>query len=61
MAGWKSNNIVRLSPDGQNMDIVLKQEDGIKHPKTLCFSRDFKELFVSNEDGKRVDVITVNI
>ena len=61
VAGWKSNNIVRLSPDGQNMDIVLKQEDGIKHPKTLCFSRDFKELFVSNEDGKRVDVITVNI
>ena len=61
VAGRSSDKIVRLSPDGQNMDIVLKQEDGIKHPKTLCFSRDFKELFVSNEDGKRVDVITVNI
>jgi hypothetical protein len=56
VAGWGSHNIVRLSPDGQNSDIVLKKEDGIKRPKTLCFSRDFKKLFVSNEDGKRVDV-----
>jgi hypothetical protein len=45
-----------LSPDGQNSDIGLKQEDGIKQPQTLSFSRDFKKLFVSNEDGKRVDV-----
>jgi sugar lactone lactonase YvrE len=47
---------MRLSPDGQNSDIVLKQEDGIKQPQTLCFSRDFKKLFVSNEHGARVDV-----
>ena len=56
VARWGSNNIVRLSPDGQNSDIVLKQVDGIKNPQTLCFSRDFKKLFVSNVDGKRVDV-----
>ena len=47
VARWGSNNIVRLSPDGQNSDIVLKQVDGIKNPQTLCFSRDFKKLFVS--------------
>ena len=56
VAGWKSNNIVRLSPDIQSSDIVLKQEDGIKQPRTLCFCRDYKKLFVSNEDGKRVDI-----
>ena len=56
VAGWKSNNIVRLSPDRQSSDIVLKQEDGIKQPRTLCFSRDYKKLFVSNEHGKRVDI-----
>jgi sugar lactone lactonase YvrE len=56
VVGWRSHNIVRLSPDGQNSDIVLKKVDGIKKPQTLCFSRDFKKLFVSNEDGKRVDV-----
>jgi hypothetical protein len=52
MAGWGSDNIVHLSPDGQNSDIVLKQVDGIKKPQTLCFSRDFKKLFVSNEELK---------
>ena len=54
--GWDSNNIVRLSPDGQNSDIIMKEEDGISHPVTFCFSRDFKKLFVSNEGGKRVVV-----
>jgi len=56
VTGWMSNNIVRLSPDGQNSDIVLKPEDGINDPQTLCFSRDFKKLFVSNNNGNRVDV-----
>jgi sugar lactone lactonase YvrE len=55
VVGWGSNNILRLSPDGQNSDIIMK-EDGISNPLTLCFSGDFKKLFVSNERGKRVVV-----
>jgi hypothetical protein len=51
-----SNNILRLSPAGQNSDIIMKKEDGISEPITLCFSVDFKKLFVSNERGKRVAV-----
>jgi hypothetical protein len=31
-------------------------KDGISQPITLCFSGDFKKLFVSNEGGKRVVV-----
>jgi sugar lactone lactonase YvrE len=46
VVGWGSNNILRLSPDGQNSDIITK-EDGISNPLTLCFSGDFKKLFVS--------------
>jgi hypothetical protein len=56
VVGLSSNNILRLSPDGQNSDIFMKEEDGISHPVTFCFSRDFKKLFVSNEYGKRVVV-----
>ena len=56
VVGRNSNNILRLSPDGQNSDIIMKKEDGINDPLTLCFSRDFKKLFVSNEGGKRVVV-----
>jgi hypothetical protein len=56
VVGWLSNTIVRLSPDGQNSDIIMKKEDGISEPRTLCFSRDFKRLFVSIERGERVVV-----
>jgi sugar lactone lactonase YvrE len=56
VVGRDSNNILRLSPDRQNRDIIMKKEDGISNPITLCFSRDFKKLFVSNEWGKRVVV-----
>jgi sugar lactone lactonase YvrE len=54
--GRNSNNILRFSPNGQNSDIFMKKEDGISEPITLCFSRDFKKLFVSSEGGKRVVV-----
>jgi sugar lactone lactonase YvrE len=56
VVGRNSNNIVRLSPDGQNSDIIMKKNDGISQTFTLCFSKDFKKLFVSNELGKRVVV-----
>ena len=56
VVGSDSNNILRLSPDGQNIDIIMKKDDGINDPLTLCFSRDFKKLFVSNEGGERVVV-----
>ena len=56
VVGFGSNNILRLSSDGQNSDIITKKEGGISDPVTLCFSRDFQKLFVSNERGKRVVV-----
>jgi sugar lactone lactonase YvrE len=56
VVGRHSNNILRLSPDGQNSHIIMKEDDGISDPRTLCFSGDFKKLFVSNEGGKQVDV-----
>jgi hypothetical protein len=56
VVGRTSNNILRLSPDGQNSDIIMKKEDGIIDPLTLCFSRDFKKLFVSNKSGTQVVV-----
>ena len=56
VVGFRSNNILRVSPDGQNSDIIMRKEDDIFNPRTICFSRDFKKLFVSNEYGKRVVV-----
>jgi len=56
VVGFLSNKILRLSPDGQDSDIIMKKEDGMNGSYTLCFSRDFKKLFLSNEIGKRVVV-----
>jgi hypothetical protein len=42
--------------DGQNSDIIMRKGGDICTPRTICFSRDFKKLFVSNEGGKRVVV-----
>jgi len=56
MTRYGSENIERLSPDGQNCAIVIKREGVNGESRTLCFSRDFKKLFVSNEYRKRVDV-----
>jgi sugar lactone lactonase YvrE len=56
VVGRTSNNILRLSPGGQNSDIIMKKEVGIIDPLTLCFSRDFKKLFVSNKSGTQVVV-----
>ena len=56
VVGSDSNNILRLSPDGQSRDIIMEEEDGIINPLKVCFSRDFKKLFVSNEGRKRVVV-----
>ena len=56
VVGIDTNNILRLSPDGQSRDIIMEEEDGIINPLKVCFSRDFKKLFVSNEYGKRVVV-----
>ena len=56
VVGRHSNNILRLSPDGQNSNIIMKEEDGLSDPRTICFSGDFMKLFVSNEGGKQVDV-----
>ena len=39
---WYSNNVLRLSPDGQNSDIIMKNEDGICNLVTLCLSRDLR-------------------
>jgi sugar lactone lactonase YvrE len=39
----QSNNILRLSPDGQYSNIIMNEEDGISDPRTLCFSGDFHD------------------
>lgn len=49
VAGYYSNNIVRLSSDGKDSKVVLEEKEGIRCPNDLCFSRDYKKLFIASD------------
>ncbi|XP_063448035.1 transcription intermediary factor 1-alpha-like [Mytilus trossulus] len=54
VVGRKSNNVHRLTPNGTESEVILTAEDGIKDPIAICFSHDYKSLYLSNESGKSV-------
>lgn len=56
VVGRQSNNIHRLSADAKTSDIVLSDNEKIKDPLTLCFSKDYRKLFVSNQTGKHINI-----
>lgn len=56
VVGRQSNNIHRLSSDGTSSEVVLNQEDGLNSPIAICFSKDYKQLLVSNNNGRTISV-----
>ena len=49
VAGYETNNVVVLSPDGKNCRQLI---DGLNRPCSLRINIDRNELLASNEDGK---------
>ncbi|XP_071177796.1 protein wech-like [Mytilus edulis] len=56
IVGRSSNNIHRLSSDGTSSEVVLRQEDGLNEPIAICFSKDYRKLLVSNNEGRTISV-----
>lgn len=56
VAGFQSNNIHQLSPDGTFIRIILGALDGIFHPLKLHFTKDYSKLLVANNNGAHVTV-----
>ncbi|XP_071179934.1 E3 ubiquitin-protein ligase TRIM56-like [Mytilus edulis] len=54
VVGRMSNNVHCLTPKGAGSEIVLAADNGIKDPIAICFSQDYKNLYISNESGKSV-------
>ncbi|XP_052062369.1 uncharacterized protein LOC127702278 [Mytilus californianus] len=44
-----SNDIQRLSSNGEFIDVILDVKNGINHPCGMTFRNDFRKLFVLNE------------
>ena len=59
IVGCYSNNIHRLRPDGTFIDIILKEKDNIKYPLTCCFNRNYRKLYVLNNNGGVISVFNV--
>ncbi|KAL4218876.1 hypothetical protein ACF0H5_021464 [Mactra antiquata] len=47
VTGYWSNNVVQYSEDGKKLDVVIKQEDGLKEPLSMHFSQRQNRLFVT--------------
>lgn len=51
VAGWKSNNVVRVSSDGTSMTQVLSCANGLDKPQALHYDVKTKQLKVANHTG----------
>ncbi|XP_071147934.1 uncharacterized protein [Mytilus edulis] len=56
VAGCGSNNIHKISNDGQKYDIVLSADDGINEPLDISFNDETKELLVLNDRGISINI-----
>ncbi|XP_063419193.1 uncharacterized protein LOC134702014 [Mytilus trossulus] len=46
--GFETNNIQRMSTDGENCEEMLNKDNDIYRPYEMCFNEDFTKLFVIN-------------
>ncbi|KAL4224417.1 hypothetical protein ACF0H5_017869 [Mactra antiquata] len=51
VVGCNSPNVVQFNEDGKKIGVVVKQQDGIKYPRSLCFHQKLNRLFVSMVGG----------
>jgi hypothetical protein len=56
VAGYETNNVVVLSPEGKNCRQILTKSDGLDKPYSLRINIDRSELLVCNENASRNDM-----
>ena len=60
VAGCGSNNVHRISNDGQTSDVILSADDGIEQPTGLAINRETNELLIIHDDSKCVNTYKLN-
>ena len=51
VVGYKSNNVVVISPDGQSHRQLLSSKDGLVNPCVLEYDKSTNRLLVVNDEG----------
>ncbi|KAL4224142.1 hypothetical protein ACF0H5_017595 [Mactra antiquata] len=47
VVGCHSHNVVQFDEDGKKIGVVIKQQDGLQLPRSVCFHQQLNRLFVS--------------
>lgn len=56
--GLFSHNIFKLTADGDYIDTVLDEKDGINFPTSIIFNRAYTKMYVANNSGSAVKVFS---
>ena len=48
--GYRSNNVVVISPDGQRHRQILSSRDGLSYPRVLDYDQSINRLLVANTE-----------
>ncbi|KAL4218837.1 hypothetical protein ACF0H5_021425 [Mactra antiquata] len=51
VGGRKFNNVVQFNEDGTKTGVIVKQEDGLKDPRSISFDRGQNRMFVTMNDS----------
>ncbi|KAL4218863.1 hypothetical protein ACF0H5_021451 [Mactra antiquata] len=51
VAGYSSDNLVQYNEDGKKIGVVVKQDDGLKRPLSMAYSREQNRLFVTMDNS----------
>jgi sugar lactone lactonase YvrE len=56
IAGFASNNVHQITPDGKFIRIILTESDGISNPRGISFKQDCNIIIVLNNSGEQIDL-----
>jgi len=56
VGGAQSNNVLQFDGDGRKVGELLKEEDGVKKPKSLCYDANRSRLVVIMDETDTIKV-----
>ncbi|KAL4235252.1 hypothetical protein ACF0H5_006890 [Mactra antiquata] len=52
--GYTSHNVVQYNEDGKKVGVIVRQQDGLLNPRSVCFHKELSRLFVTMNNSNVV-------